>query len=76
MQGYAFHIFIKLKFESKLKTDGDILSGGNIFIESRQLQQLLWYTKQKSAAKIFIKNGKIESFNFQLADKTIEVSCK
>ena len=71
-----FHIFIKLKFESKLKTDGDILSGGNIFIESRHLQQLLWYTKQKSSATVFIKNGVIHSFNIKLPNKTIEVSCK
>ncbi len=71
-----FHIFIKLKFESKIKTDGNVLSGGNIVIDSKQLQQLLWNSKQKSTASIFIKNGIIQSFNIQLPNKTIEVSCK
>jgi hypothetical protein len=71
-----FYIFIKIKYVSVHKTDGSMLSGGNIILQSKRMHQLLWHKKGKSVSEIFIHDGKIQSFNIQLHNKTIQASCK
>jgi|CXWL01.1.fsa_nt_gi urea transporter len=70
-----FYIFTKMRFESTVKQDENILSGGNISFRSHQIREFFWLTKNKITASVAIENGQLHSFSIQSINQTIQAVC-
>ena len=70
-----FYLFIRLRFESSVAVNTNQLGGGRQIIESSQIQELLWKTKQKTKASIIIENGRITEFSFISKDRKTNAVC-
>lgn len=70
-----FYLFIRLRYESSVAVNTNQLGGGRQIIESYQIQELLWKTKQKTKASIIIENGRITEFSFISKDRKTNAVC-
>ena len=70
-----FYLFIRLRYESTVAVNSNQLGGGRQIIESSQIQELLWKTKQKTKASIIIENGRITEFSFISKDRKTNAVC-
>lgn len=71
-----FYLFIRLRYESTVAVNTNQIGGSRQIIESYQIQELLWKTKQKTESSIIIENGKITEFSFNSKDRKTNAVCR
>ncbi len=70
-----FYLFIRLRYQSEVAVNTNQIGSGRQVIESCQIQELLWKTKQKTESSIIIKNGRITEFSFISKDRKTNAVC-